>query len=237
LHVFLLVWIAVVLIFFSLSRSKLPGYVLPAVPPGALLAAEFIRQRSRQVQPNLLKRIIAVGLHSLITGALIFCAMVVQPLVLIHRVPWNAASVPLIVSSIVTIASLLLLLKFEVRALRVATLVPLILALAMALRFGAAPLDEKLSSRPIANALADVGTRHLPVAVFLVPRETQFGLAFYRNDVIDRYELREIPPGEHVVVAAEGFEKSIARETGRRPVYLGNFPPQKLEFFYVPGNK
>ncbi len=36
-------WAAVVVVFFSLSRSKLPGYVLPALPPLCLLAAVRLR--------------------------------------------------------------------------------------------------------------------------------------------------------------------------------------------------
>jgi 4-amino-4-deoxy-L-arabinose transferase-like glycosyltransferase len=44
----LLWWTVVPFIFFSLSRSKLPGYILPMVPPIALLIAKEIMQpRSR----------------------------------------------------------------------------------------------------------------------------------------------------------------------------------------------
>jgi len=119
------------------------------------------------------------------------------------------------------------------RVLRIATLAPVILALAVAMRFGAVPLDDTLSARPVANSLANFDPHHLPVAIFLAPRETEFGLAFYRNQIVSRYELSQIPAGEHLVVAAQGFQRSIAKETGRKVVYLGNFPPQKLEFFYV----
>ncbi|MFN7951598.1 MAG: glycosyltransferase family 39 protein [bacterium] len=38
----LLVWVAVVVAFFSISRSKLPGYVLSAVVAGALLSARLV---------------------------------------------------------------------------------------------------------------------------------------------------------------------------------------------------
>lgn len=41
----MLVWLAVVLLFFSLPRSKLVGYVLPALPPLAWLAADRLRRR------------------------------------------------------------------------------------------------------------------------------------------------------------------------------------------------
>jgi 4-amino-4-deoxy-L-arabinose transferase-like glycosyltransferase len=45
----LLWWAIVPLVFFSLSRSKLPGYILPMVPPIALLLAREIMQPSSRV--------------------------------------------------------------------------------------------------------------------------------------------------------------------------------------------
>ena len=39
---FLLIWMMVPVLFFSASQSKLPGYILPAVPAGALLVAEYL---------------------------------------------------------------------------------------------------------------------------------------------------------------------------------------------------
>jgi 4-amino-4-deoxy-L-arabinose transferase-like glycosyltransferase len=42
LRVFSLVWLVVPVAFFSLSGSKLPGYVLPALPGAALLAGERV---------------------------------------------------------------------------------------------------------------------------------------------------------------------------------------------------
>jgi 4-amino-4-deoxy-L-arabinose transferase-like glycosyltransferase len=50
LLLFALSWLLVPLVFFSLSGSKLPGYILPALPAACLLTAEFVRrfvQRSR----------------------------------------------------------------------------------------------------------------------------------------------------------------------------------------------
>src|SRR5436305_5411317 len=134
---------------------------------------------------------------------------------------------------VIAIAVFVLLVRSELRVLRIATLAPVILALAVAMRFGAVPLDDTLSARPVANSLANFDPHHLPVAIFLAPRETEFGLAFYRNQIIFNYQLRQIPPGEHIVVAAQGFQKSISRESGRKVTYLGNSARQKLEYFYV----
>jgi len=45
----LLWWTIVPFVFFSISRSKLPGYILPMVPPIALLLAKEILQRKSRV--------------------------------------------------------------------------------------------------------------------------------------------------------------------------------------------
>src|SRR5262249_58182506 len=42
LALFLLLWIAIPIVFFSISRSKLPGYILPAIPAAALLTAVYL---------------------------------------------------------------------------------------------------------------------------------------------------------------------------------------------------
>src|SRR5207249_594512 len=43
---FFLLWFGVVLVFFSLSRSKLPPYLIPAFPPAAALAAHALLRRA-----------------------------------------------------------------------------------------------------------------------------------------------------------------------------------------------
>src|SRR5271167_1556383 len=45
LRLFLTLWLLLPILFFSLSQSKLPGYILPAIPAGTILLADFIRRR------------------------------------------------------------------------------------------------------------------------------------------------------------------------------------------------
>jgi len=160
--------------------------------------------------------------------------LMVQYILLQHRVPRNSASVVPLVVAVISAVIIVLLLRSGYRALRIVTLVPAVMALALVLRFGAPILDETLSARPVANALSQFDPHHLPLAVFLVPREMEFGLEFYRNQTLSRYELGKIPDGEHLVVAAQRFRKEIAKTVpGRRVVYLGDFVAQKVEYFYV----
>src|SRR5271169_1794612 len=45
---FLLLWMVVPILFFSAAQSKLPGYILPSVPAGALLVTEYLAARREQ---------------------------------------------------------------------------------------------------------------------------------------------------------------------------------------------
>ncbi len=46
-EVYLLIWASAVLLFFSVARSKLPAYILPAFPALALLAGRFLAEPGR----------------------------------------------------------------------------------------------------------------------------------------------------------------------------------------------
>jgi len=152
-----------------------------------------------------------------------------------HRVSWNSAeTVPLMVALVVGTGVVILLFATGLRGLRIATLVPAVLIVAIAIRSGSAPLNDQLSARAVSNALQPVSLNNLPIAGVLISRETEFGLQFYRNQPIPRYELGHAPSGEHLVVARAGFQKAFARDVpGRKIVFLRSFPEQNLEFYYV----
>jgi 4-amino-4-deoxy-L-arabinose transferase-like glycosyltransferase len=230
LNAFLLIWIVTVVLFFSISKSKLPGYILPAIPPGIVLLANYLRERIiSRPHPAL------VALHAVSAGSSVFAALLLRYTLLQHRFIWNATiTAPLIAGLIIAAVIAVFLFKTGFAGLRMATLVPAVVALAIALRLGAQPLNDQLSARAVSDALEQVSRRNLPVAVVLVSRELEYGLQFYRNQPIPRYELGHAPAGEHLVVARLGFQKAFARDVpGRKIVPLGDFPEQEVEFFYV----
>src|SRR6185437_4104817 len=69
LRLFLLIWIGLIVIFFSVSQSKLPGYVLPAIPAGAILAARFIFAQSSETNAMWLRFVLAAG-HAMLAGVI-----------------------------------------------------------------------------------------------------------------------------------------------------------------------
>jgi len=64
---FLLVWCAVVFVFFSLSQSKLPAYLLPIVPAAALLAGDALAAGTR-------RSVLALTVGTMVFGVLTFVA-------------------------------------------------------------------------------------------------------------------------------------------------------------------
>ncbi len=63
LHLFLLLWIAVPIVFFSFSWSKLPGYILPVFPAIALIVGkEMDRLWSDESRPPLAPQFLTAGL-------------------------------------------------------------------------------------------------------------------------------------------------------------------------------
>ncbi len=55
------IWALVPIIFFSFSGSKLPGYILPAFPALALIAATVKARRWPQVVTAVLMIVVAIG--------------------------------------------------------------------------------------------------------------------------------------------------------------------------------
>ena len=234
LPVFLVIWLVVPIAFFSFSSSKLPGYILPALPAGTLLLAEYVRRHVTEnaAEPgdkNARPHILLIVLHSLVAALPVVAALMMQYIVLQHTLPWGRAAAISFGFAIVLAVGIVITLRgqFGLRVLRFVSLVPVVLAVAAVLRLGAPALDATLSARPLAQEINRVDNRSLPLAILRLPRETEYGLQFYRNQSIPRYELGQIPEGEHLLVAREGWQKNIAKwTTGRRVTYLGSFAAQ-----------
>ena len=233
LNVFLMIWLVVPVVFFSLSKSKLPGYIVPALPAGTLLLAEYLRRRvSASERPGIL----LIALHSIVAATPIVPALMIQYIILQHHVPWGkAAAISFAFAGVLAIGiAVTLYKKLGFAGLRFITLVPVVLSVAASLRLGAPALDSTLSARPLANEISHLETKPLPLAVSGVSRQTEYGLAFYRNQIINRYESGQIPSTEHFVVAPEGSQAAIAKKVaGRRVSYLGSFAPQGLDYYWV----
>jgi 4-amino-4-deoxy-L-arabinose transferase-like glycosyltransferase len=216
----------------------LPGYILPAIPAAALLTADYLH-RARAVSRG------TTALHALLCAFLLVAALM-TPFALVKLAPPSYLQLGMTVTGAVIAVMVLLMVRREgLRVLHFVTLVPTILAVAFLLRPGAPTIDNTQSARPVNQRLAELGAADGPVAVFNVKRQVTYGLTFYRNQAISRYEQEGpsdlpsgIPSESHVVVAKEGSLGAVQAVVGSRQVTpLGAFPPQHLEFFRVSAAK
>ena len=232
---FLFVWTLVPILFFSISRSKLPGYILPAIPASVLLTAEYLH-RAEAVSR------LKVALHALLCALLLVGALV-APFAMIKVQPPSLLGFGMAVSGGVIALMVILMVRREgARVLHFVTLVPAILGLAFLLRPAAPIIDKVLSARAIQEELNRHVASTVPVAVFDVKRDIAYGLNFYRNQPIWHYENEglwpdmpsRIPDEQHVVIVKQGSLGAVQAVLGHRGITpIGNFPPRHLEFFLV----
>jgi 4-amino-4-deoxy-L-arabinose transferase-like glycosyltransferase len=233
--VFSVCWLLVPVVFFSLSQSKLPGYILPAVPAGTILLADYLRRHLESAGDTRPSRWLVV-LHALLASAWIVPSLLIAYLVTQHRLP---AGQPIIVAMVFAFllaagVALTLASSLGLRMLRFVTLIPVVLAVAAVLRLGPTAVDQTLSVRPLALEIASVETHPLPLAVFGVPREMEYGLSFYRNHPTLRYDRDPVPAEEHLLIVPENWEAQVAKKVGGRHVsLLGHYAPQHVDYFWV----
>ncbi len=234
LRTFLVIWFLFPILFFSISQSKLPGYILPSIPAVGILLADFIRRRESEGDRPPLWLIL---LHAAISAALLIAAFVV---------PFKLLGLPLPVTTLIVAALLAIcalamfvatLLGRGYPALRFTTLVPVVIAFALVLRGSAPIIDVLQSARPVQASLQTTALGLLPeIAVYDVPRSIEYGLGFYRDHFVASYGRNEIPDKTHVVVAAAGAQKELAfLLPQRRVTRIGGFAPlhKPLYDFYL----
>jgi 4-amino-4-deoxy-L-arabinose transferase-like glycosyltransferase len=228
-------WLMVPLVFFSISQSKLPGYILPALPAGGLLLAEYLRHKLSQPDVTPLSKWMAV-LHALLASAPIVPGLLIAYLITQRRLPGGQPMLVALVLAFVLCSGIALTLvpTTGLRMLRFVTLIPIVLTLGAVLKLGAVDLDQTLSARPLALEIAGVETHRLPLAVYHIRRELEYGLTFYRNQQTFNYDWGSVPQQEHLLVAPENSQQEIAKlVAGRRVSYLGHYAAQHVDYYWI----
>jgi len=233
--IFACCWLVVPVVFFSISQSKLPGYILPAIPGGALLLVSYLRRHLQhsEVEPPAMWLVV---LHALLAAAPIVPALLIGYLITQHRVPGGQPILVALGVAFVLCAGIALTLvrKTGLRMLRFVTVIPVLLAVGIVLRRGAVDLDQTYSARPLAREIARMETHPLPLAVYHIRRELEYGLTFYRNHLTFNYDWGSAPQEEHLVVAPENSQVEIEKlVAGRRVIRLGTYPAQRVDYYWV----
>ena len=250
---FLVLWALIPVAFFSLSQSKLPGYILPAIPPITILTGDYLyRCRAKG-----LNRWILMG-HSVLVGVMAMAGFLL-PWFVAHGMEMPPAH-RLGAASLASLGAVLLIEVvvhgFGVARLRLATCGVLVVLMFFLYGFGpffGIPalgrskhviqlLDRSYSARPLADRLAGLGPPDETIAVFRVRRDMEYGLSFYRNHQVVNYEDTGVPEEEHLLVArmiGRGgmdlhTEDALGEYLEGRPYQpLFTWPEQGLEVFLV----
>jgi len=193
---FLLLWTALPVLFFSISQAKLPGYILPSMPAAALLAVRYAvgRREAGKALPQWLA-IAQAALMAVFAAAVFFS----PAWILKAPAPQMAKTLGAVAGAATLTFCYQAMRRWQWAGLRYAVLGPWILIVAMALNLDA-PLLDRQTSRPAAQAIASLPTteQQLPLYTMHVKRDYAFGLSFYLNHPTHAYEGLEISPGVRV---------------------------------------
>ena len=230
---FLLVWMIVPVVFFSASQSKLPGYILPAVPAGALLVTDYFA--ARRVERIALPKLLAI-LHGMACGLLVSGALAAASIAVKHRLvagegSYVAAGVGLVLALGIAVASAV---ESGPRLVRSATMIAVIVSVAAVIRFAAPVIDATQSARPVAETIRAFSREPVPVALYHVNRVQEYGLEFYLNRPTEKYEEGQVPDDAHLLITASNADSGFRQKlTGRKVSYLTSIPAQKLELYWI----
>jgi len=179
---FLGCWAIFTLLFFSLSQSKLPGYILPAVPPAVLLLARcFVRQIEQKMRGMRLV-IAGVGIVFPLLVGIVYAKsnLTFGPGIGFDPDPIRGVRVALGTALVGggLIGALALLRKWN-GAVCITACTTLVLLL-VANRMVMPGLDTFISARPAATDLIKVyKAKPDEIAVYRLPRAYGYGLNYY----------------------------------------------------------
>lgn len=176
-RVFALAWLVAPVIFFSFSGSKLPGYVLPALPGAAFLIGERLTRSARDGEGKTTMRL---------TG-LIMLVLALSVLIYGLRASLITAGCALVVGAPLIIAGVIAIVLKRWSALRLELICSAVfISIALALSCAAGRFAERDSVRSLMQAAATRGYASTPVFEMLdVEHTAEFyaaGRLVYRPD-------------------------------------------------------
>ena len=194
---FLVLWALFPIVFFSVSGSKLPGYILPSIPPVTILTADYLNRIRHQGLPKWL-----LWAHASLCALLVF-VLVLAPQHMKYETLVPSAQWLLIATLTAFVfgaAVFLIVLRWGIAQVCNATLIPILAILIFLLGFHGKELDLNYSACPLAREIQQQAPGVSVIAVESVKRDMDYGLAFYRNQPIIHYDTDGVPAAEHILV-------------------------------------
>ena len=163
LLLFSLAWTLFPLVFFSLSSSKLPGYMVPAMPAAAFIVGERIRRLSLDSRNKASLKSLAS--RWTITTTAIFCVLFAVTTLVYARRTGNLelTSAVLIAAPVLIAGGIALFRSGKTSASTISIAVACAVALIMALNFAAPALADRQSSKRLLQLADARGYSQAPV--------------------------------------------------------------------------
>ncbi len=228
---FLVLWAVLPVLFFSCSESKLPGYILPSIPPLTILTGDWLHRHRRQgIAPWLLYT------HAALCAAMVFVLTLAPQHMQYETLIPSARWLLIATAAAVSTAALVIVVvrQFGIAQLRNVTLVPVCAMLVFLLGFFGNELDLNYSARPLAAQIRTAAPADRIVAVQNVKRDMVYGLAFYRNQRPIHYDRDGVPPEEHILVIPSSDQTDLDQYLAGRiyePLFL--YDTQGLAIYKV----
>ncbi len=204
LEKFLAIWAVVPVFFFSFSQSKLPGYILPAIPAWSLLTVLYFEHRvEARARNHVLWAVHALAVAAVATVIFLGPQILLHPHAMPSAGSWKS---PLVAGVIVAVVITALAFWRGWQMILISTVCTAAMAAGILLKTTAPVIDATQSARPVARYLAN---GNLPVVVFRLPRGIQYGLGFYFNREIPSYDAGNFPEQEHMLVTKKDDFKEL----------------------------
>ena len=251
---FLFLWFSLTFVFFSLSQNKLPGYILPVLPPLALWIAMIIEgenaeSEERKVSVDSLEATALQRMSVWLIGSGALLLVVIPfvipllPFAVISGVRqavsgiaghyWSAVThgpLPVPAMFLVLAPAGFAIFKLMRRDLIEAiffTMVGAALSIALLVEFVAPEINRVASVRTIAQRMQALNIDGSEVAMSGLNRNQSLGLAFYLNHELPEWNERSIPEAIGYVIA-----KDDVRVLDAQMMVL--FPGQHLRLWVLP---
>jgi hypothetical protein len=224
-------WALFPIVFFTFSTSKLPGYILPSIPPITILTADYLNRIRREGLPAWL-----LWTHAGSCALLVFVLVLAPQHMKYETLVPSAAWLSIAGGSAIATGGIvwLIIRRWGIAETRNATLIPVFASIVFLLGFHGKDLDVNYSARPLATQMSHDAPDIKVVAVEGVRRDIDYGLAFYRDEPMVHYDSDGVPKEQHLLVIRTNDKEGLNRWLAGRvyePLFL--YESQGLEVYKV----
>src|SRR3981189_321113 len=172
----LVLWALFPIVFFSFSGSKLPGYILPSIPPITILTADYLNRVRREGLPKWL-----LWSHAALCAVMVFVLVLAPQHMKYETLVPSAQWLVIAAAAAIFFGALVLLIvrRWGISQICNATLIPVIATLVFVLGFHGKELDINYSARPLAREIQRRAPDVKLIATNSIKRDMDYGLAFY----------------------------------------------------------